>query len=171
MNCYFDFCMRKELICGIMGVALLAGCAAKNEQEPTQQTEEVKQQVKDAKQAIAEFNDFASKNAVYFAFDSSAINENAIVKKYESKVKDLNGLDGVVLNINGYCDNRGSVEYNNALGMRRANAVKDVVAKFAENDIKINTISFGKNKYKIYTKDVEQNYQANRKVELVASAK
>ena len=163
--------MRKEFLCGMVGFALLSACAAKNEPEPVQQQEEVVRQVKDSKKAINAFNDFASKNAVYFAFDSSAVNEHAIIKKYEDQVKNLNDLDGVVLNVNGYCDKVGTVAYNNALGLRRAEAVKKVIAKIAQNDVKINTVSFGKNRYKIYTKKVNQNNQANRKVEIVASEK
>ena len=167
---FLVFYMKKEFLCGMVAFALLSACAAKNEPNPAQQQEEVVQQVKDSKQAITTFNDFASKNAVYFAFDSSAVNENAIIKKYASQIKNLNDLDGVVLNVNGYCDNIGTVEYNNALGLRRAETVKSVIAKIAENNIKINTVSFGKNRYKIYTKKVDQNNQANRKVEIVASA-
>ena len=77
--------------------------------------------------------------------------------------------DKVKLSVNGYCDPRGSVEYNNVLGRKRANAVSEIAKKFAGNKVNVNVVSFGKSKYKEYTSNEEDNYRMNRKVEVVAS--
>ena len=185
--------MKKELFYSIIGLALLAGCASTKEQrteeqqtqvsssaeQETQQElvgEEQAQQIDQAKMkaiavAIDAFNKFAKKNAVYFAFDSDDVNDNVKMKKYQSKIEALNKLGGVKLTVNGYCDKVGSVEYNNLLGLRRAQAVKNIVSKIAEDDVEINVVSFGKSQYRVYTKNVFNNNRANRRVELVASAK
>ena len=177
--------LSKKVLCGLMSISLLAGCAAKNNQKPSNDEQKIEQVADQAKEnqeqqneemnakkikAVEEFNKFASKNVVYFAFDSDKVDGSVILDKYKNQINNLNDFDGIVLTINGYCDNRGSVEYNNVLGMKRANAVKNVISKITDKDIDVKTISFGKNKYKVYTNDLKRNYQENRKVELVASA-
>ena len=188
--------MRKEILCCLIGVALFAGCSSKKKQKPDEQfqlqviekqeeqkqentleneylteQENEKQKIKEQTiKAVKAFNAFAKDNAVYFAFDSSKVNNKTILKKYTNKIQELNNLEGVKLSVNGYCDKVGSVEYNNALGLKRAQAVKNVISGVAKGDVKINVVSFGKNKYKVYTKNALKNNRANRKVEIVASA-
>ena len=152
-------------------ISPLAGCASDEKQEETSQ-EEVQVVAEDVKddglaEKIAKFNDFAAKNAFYFGFDSSAIKDNNLVKQYTEMMNAM-GKD-VKYTISGYCDSRGSVEYNNALGMRRANAVKvSLQNNGIDNKMEIQTISYGKNKFQNYYKDFAKNQQANRKVEIVA---
>jgi len=84
---------------------------------------------------------------VNFAFDSSALStdardtldDNANFLKLEK--------DGQVkIQVEGHCDERGSIQYNLALGERRANAVKDYLIALGVNAGNISTISHGKEK-------------------------
>ena len=118
---------------------------------------------------IGEFNKFAINNPVYFAFDSDRVDADDFEDVYGDKLKDLNKLPIINLTVNGYCDPRGSIEYNNILGKKRALAVSKLVKKFASNKVKVNIVSFGKNKYKKYSNNLEDSYRKNRKVEIVAS--
>jgi len=52
--------------------------------------------------------------------------------------------DDVKVQIAGNCDERGSTEYNLALGARRANAAKQVIVKEGVEAKRISTISYGK---------------------------
>ena len=143
---------------------LLSACAS-NEKPAND-----KNVVKSAVSAIDEFNEFSSENAIYFGFDSSKVDKryNNVVKEYVSKINKLD--KGVTIVTNGYCDNRGNDAYNNALGMRRAVAVKALLDKNGVNKkVKIDTVSYGKSKFKNYVDNEEENYKMNRKVEVVAS--
>ena len=55
-------------------------------------------------------------------------------------------FQGKFLRIEGYCDERGTEEYNRALGDRRALSAREYLAKLGINPEDIQTISFGKDK-------------------------
>lgn len=64
-----------------------------------------------------------------------------------NKVADwLKKNEGYSLRIEGNCDERGTAEYNLALGEKRANSAKDYMVKLGIDKGKINTISYGKEK-------------------------
>jgi peptidoglycan-associated lipoprotein len=64
--------------------------------------------------------------------------------------------------IEGHCDERGSTEYNLALGDNRANAVKNALVQAGVNASRIKTISYGKEK-PFCTESNEQCWQQNRR--------
>lgn len=64
--------------------------------------------------------------------------------------------------VEGHCDERGSTEYNLALGDRRANAVKQYLVNLGIPAANINTVSYGKEK-PVCTESTEECYQKNRR--------
>jgi peptidoglycan-associated lipoprotein len=56
----------------------------------------------------------------------------------------MNEHPGVALTIEGHCDERGTREYNLALGERRANAVRDYLVALGISGNRLGTISYGK---------------------------
>ena len=80
---------------------------------------------------------------VFFAFNSSEISDAARVSLLGQSLYMKNHED-VKIQIAGNCDERGSTEYNLALGARRANAAKDVIVKDGVSAKRISTISYGK---------------------------
>jgi peptidoglycan-associated lipoprotein len=86
-----------------------------------------------------------SKRSVYFDFDSNVVKDEyrSLVQahaKYMVDKKDARAR------IEGNCDERGSREYNLALGQRRAEAVKKVMTVLGVADGRIETVSFGEEK-------------------------
>ena len=79
---------------------------------------------------------------VYFEYDSDAIRADAQAK-LEKKVPLLNANPAVKLQIAGHCDNRGTDEYNLALGRRRAEQVKRFLTDRGIDASRVETISFG----------------------------
>ena len=67
--------------------------------------------------------------------DAEILNENAALMKKYPKVK---------VQIEGHCDERGTVEYNLALGERRANKTKKYLVSLGLSADRISTISYGK---------------------------
>ena len=107
------------LLAGVAG--LLAACGGSSVVEP------------------ADLND----QRVFFAFNSSEISSEANDMLLGQSLYMKNHED-VKIQIAGNCDERGSTEYNLALGARRANAAKDVIVKDGVSAKRISTISYGK---------------------------
>ena len=84
-------------------------------------------------------------NTIHFAFDSAAIkkSEDANISAVASA---LAGNANDKLLIEGNCDERGTEEYNRALGERRALAAREALAKAGVSPDRIRTISYGKDK-------------------------
>ncbi len=93
------------------------------------------QAVAEAKQTLSEM--------VHFDFDKATIRPDAeaILKQ---KVAVLQASPDVHLRIDGYCDERGSTEYNIALGERRAEAVKDFLTGYGLDSTRFTVYSYGK---------------------------
>lgn len=80
---------------------------------------------------------------VFFAFNSSEISDEARDNLLGQALY-LKNHEDTKIQIAGNCDERGSVEYNLALGARRANAAKKVIVNEGINPKRISTISYGK---------------------------
>ena len=82
---------------------------------------------------------------VYFGFDSAVISQDAkdnllVQSMWMKKNPDVNVI------IEGHCDERGSTEYNLALGALRAGNAAHVIIKDGIEPERIKTISYGKDK-------------------------
>lgn len=86
-------------------------------------------------------NSGAGKHSLYFPFDSAQI-DNHDKPKLETVVRELKAKGGWV-RIEGNCDERGTTEYNLALGDRRAQAAAEYVESMGVAAIKVNYVSYG----------------------------
>jgi peptidoglycan-associated lipoprotein len=68
----------------------------------------------------------------------------------------------VRVTVEGHCDERGTREYNLALGARRANAVKEYLVSLGVSSARVDTISYGKER-PICTESDESCYSQNRR--------
>ena len=86
-----------------------------------------------------------SKRSVYFDFDSNAVKDEfrPIVQAHSKYMVDKKDSK---IRIEGNCDERGSREYNLALGQRRAEAVKKTMTVLGVSEARIETVSFGEEK-------------------------
>ncbi len=82
---------------------------------------------------------------VYFDFDQYAIRSDA-QPVLAAQAAWLTRYPAVQVRIEGNCDERGTREYNLALGARRANSVRDFLVAHGVSSSRIETISFGKEK-------------------------
>ncbi len=80
---------------------------------------------------------------VFFALDSSVLNARAqsTIRRWADWMNEFSDVNVIV---EGHCDERGTREYNLALGDRRSNAVKDHLVVLGIDPNRITTISYGK---------------------------
>jgi len=91
----------------------------------------------------ADFVSKVSADRVFFGTDESDLDATARTT-LDSQAKWLAQYPNVHITVEGHCDERGTREYNLALGDRRANAAKNYLAAAGVATSRINTISYGK---------------------------
>ena len=160
-------------------VALVAGCAKKPPPEPEPEPapppvvqpepepqpqgpteEELRQQrMRDAIQQAIE--------PVYFGYDKSALTSEA--KTTLSNIGDvMKQYSEISLRIEGHADERGTDEYNFALGERRASAVKNYLSTYGVDENRMTTVSYGENRPAVEGTG-EDVWSKNRRVEFQPS--
>ena len=80
---------------------------------------------------------------VFFGYDSSDLDSDAL-ELLQDQVAWLKQNSDVSVTIEGHCDERGTREYNLALGEKRAQAVKNYLIGLGVNPDRVSTISYGK---------------------------
>jgi peptidoglycan-associated lipoprotein len=93
--------------------------------------------------------------------DAALLKENAAL---------LNKYANVKIQMEGHCDERGTVEYNLALGERRANQAKNYLVSLGISPARISTISYGKEK-PLDPGHNEEAWAKNRRAHTVVTAK
>ena len=92
-------------------------------------------------------NNILSKRSVYFDYDSFVVREE-FKPLVEAHAKYLQRNPTAKMTVQGHTDERGSREYNIALGQKRADAVKRMLILLGATEIQVETVSFGKEKPK-----------------------
>jgi len=81
----------------------------------------------------------------YFDYDRSDLSDKDRTA-LDADAKVLRDHSDVKITVEGHCDERGTVEYNEALGQRRADAARDYLVSAGANTTQIQTISYGKDR-------------------------
>ncbi len=121
----------------VMALAASIGCAKKTTTEPVvEPTTNVNQELQSAVQTITD-------SRVYFAFNKYNIESqyDAVLSQDAELMKQF---PSIRVRIEGNCDERGTQEYNLALGERRARAVYDYFVAHGVNPGQLEMISYGK---------------------------
>ncbi|MEJ2645484.1 MAG: peptidoglycan-associated lipoprotein Pal [Gammaproteobacteria bacterium] len=105
------------------------------------------------------------KKTVYFAFDSSVVNAEG-QKLVAAHAKYLAAHPDLHVRLQGYTDERGSPEYNIALGWRRAQSVRQLMVVQGVKPDQISMISYGEEHPAVLGHD-ESAWRYNRRVEIV----
>jgi peptidoglycan-associated lipoprotein len=105
---------------------------------------------------------------VFFAFDSSVLSSDA-QGTLEKQAAWLKQYGNVNVTVEGHCDERGTREYNLALGERRAAAAKKYLIGLGVDAKRISTISYGKERPAVIGSD-ESAWAQNRRAVTVVTA-
>ena len=110
----------------------------------------------------------AGLKAIYFDFDKSIIRDDAqaVMKANAAWLK---ANPKVKIRIEGNCDERGTIEYNQALGQRRAVNARQYLTTLGVSGSRIMLISYGKEKLVCNEHD-EPCWQKNRKDDFIVMA-
>ncbi len=165
---------------GLLGVALLAmglmvagGCAKKVSSTPAGASATASTGGAGAQGGLSEAErqkmmaiEKIQANRIYFAFDSSELTQESRQILTE-KAGLLKANPSIKLVVEGHCDERGTNEYNMALGERRARAAKDFLVLSGVDAGRIQTISYGEER-PVCTESNEACWSKNRRDEFRA---
>ena len=104
---------------------------------------------------------------IFFDFDRSDISPEAR-QTLERQAEWLRRYPNVTVTIEGHCDERGTREYNLALGERRAQAAKNVLVALGIPASRVSTISYGKERPAVVG-STEEAYAQNRRAVTVVN--
>jgi len=108
----------------------------------------------------------------YFDYDKSSLRPDArtALQQDATALRDIfKSFRGSKVTVEGHCDERGSAEYNLALGDRRAQEAKNYLVEFGVPGAQLTTISYGKERPQC-TEHSEECWQRNRRAHLAPSA-
>ncbi|MEW6563132.1 MAG: peptidoglycan-associated lipoprotein Pal [Pseudomonadota bacterium] len=161
--------MKKVLIAAVLA-NLLAACASDKPKAPEQPAAAPAPQAAApaAKPVVDPLNDpnnaDLAKRSTYFPFDVSAVQaeDKAML---EAHGKYLKYRPHRKVRVEGNCDERGSNEYNLALGQRRADSVKKALLANGAKAEQVDTLSYGESKPKAEGHN-EEAWKQNRRADL-----
>ena len=169
----------KNLVIAVLLVNLLAACAS---QKPVAPVEEPKPApVAEAKPIAAptsaaapasvavdplnDSNSLLAKRSLYYPFDGYVV-QDADKPAVQAHAKYLAEHQGRKIHVEGNADERGSNEYNLALGQRRADGVKSMLVLGGAKSSQIETASYGEEKPRASGHD-EAAWAQNRRADLI----
>lgn len=107
----------------------------------------------------------AGLNTIHFPYDQAILDESN-KQKLNANAEWIKSKGKIVVQIEGHCDSRGSVEYNLALGERRAKAVKSYLVSLGVKGDRLRVVSYGEEK-PIAQGDTDEAYAQNRRANFV----
>jgi peptidoglycan-associated lipoprotein len=172
--------MKKVLI-AISIATLLAACASKEkapvvDNKPAttatttttpgpSTTPTTPSQVTSGVDPLRDPNNVLSKRIIYFDYDKDTV-KGEYTEIVQAHARYLNENRGRKIRLEGHADERGSREYNMALGQRRGDAVRRAAAVLGVGNERMEIISFGEDKPRSSGHD-EAAWSQNRRVEIV----
>lgn len=161
----------KVMFVSLLGTLVLAGCAGQNVKESTQIVSKEKAAVAATSNKASSIDPLSdpksllAQRSIYFGFDQYAV-KDVYKPALEAHAQYLSGHAGAKVTIEGNTDERGSSEYNLALGNRRAENVKKVMTVLGTSDKQIEVVSLGKEKPKSDCHE-ESCWAENRRADIV----
>lgn len=163
--------MLRKLALGLVACALVAGCKGKQTQSD-QPIETMPGGGAAIDSAPLSFDPMGSDSGkidglvtVHFAYDKSSL-DSAAKQDIATNVAWMKANPSAKVQIEGHCDSRGTIEYNVALGERRANAVKAYMVSLGIPNSRLSVISYGKEK-PMDPADTEEAWAKNRRANFV----
>ncbi len=101
--------------------------------------------------------------AIYFDYDSASLRPDAMAT-LRANAEKIKGVPGVIIQVAGHCDERGTQEYNLALGERRSLSVREHLIQLGVSGDRMITISYGE-EFPIDLGPSEAAWSKNRRCE------
>lgn len=163
--------MLRKLALGLVACVVVVGCKGKQTQsdQPIETTPTGGAAIDSSPLSFDPMGSDSGKInglvTVHFGYDKSSLDSQA-KKDIATNVEWMKSNPAAKVQIEGHCDSRGTIEYNVALGERRANAVKAYMISLGISNDRLSVISYGKEK-PLDSTDSEAAWAKNRRANFV----
>jgi peptidoglycan-associated lipoprotein len=168
--------MKMKKVLGVLLIGLLSACASQTPQpsaeveeksvgaQPTQPSTSATTEGGPTLNPLTDPKNILSKRSVYFDYDSYVVKEDyrQLVLAHAQYLRSNPSAKAIM---QGNTDERGSREYNLALGQRRADAVKYAMTLSGAKEAQIESVSLGEEKPRATEHD-EASWAENRRVDI-----
>jgi len=170
--------MNKKFIITAFALTLIAfSCSKKKGSDLKQDNPELIPSIQDkimseeisTKPEGSDVGESGALKTVHFEYDRYTIIESA-KSELQENAKYLKDHPGINVQIEGHCDERGSVEYNLALGEKRAESVKTYLVSMGIDSSRLSIVSYGEEK-PFDMEHSESAWSQNRRAAFVILAK
>jgi peptidoglycan-associated lipoprotein len=153
---------RSKLMLLAVAVVLAPACTKRiaHRWEPADPTDEVDQK----KLADAQMEKLLKESVLHFGFDDASLNQ-ADMTMLQKIAAGLKTRPYMAIRIGGHTDERGTEEYNMALGQRRADAARSYLIALGVSEQQIETVSFGE-EVPAVNESTEEAWAWNRRDEM-----
>lgn len=165
--------MIRQLMMAVLAVAVCASCAKKNKPDqggamgdgmPGDQSTISDRDIGFDAQG-SDSGKIDGLNTIYFEYDKAALSSDS-KEKLSQNAEWIKNNPNVTVQIEGHTDERGSVEYNLALGERRAKSVQGYLRNLGIDSKRLSIMSYGEEKPKANGSD-ESAFSQNRRANFV----
>ena len=162
--------MKKSIILGMLASFAMVGCCKKGPVSTSSSSchgsDMETSGLYIGGEASRHLIEFAGSDRVLFRFDSSQIKEEDmdLVRQQAEWINKQNYDSKGLVIIEGHCDERGTSEYNLALGLRRSTALKNALVEYGVDPKILKTVSYGKERPAIEGHDQAAWAQSRRSV-------
>lgn len=153
------------LLAGTIAFSVSCGSKKKNPDAPAQVDGAIDDRNMQFDPLGSDSGNIQGLSTVNFEYDRANLTTEAR-RQLAANADWIKGNSKVTVQIEGHCDSRGSVEYNLALGERRAKSVKDYLVSLGVEGQRLTIISYGKEK-PIAQGDSESAHASNRRANFV----
>lgn len=161
----------KKFVMAVAAIVFAVGCSSKKKADDTQALDAGK--IDSAPMGFdAAGSDSGTINGlvtVHFEYDKSVLTSEA-KKDLAGNAEWIKSNPKTVVQVEGHCDNRGTIEYNLALGERRAQAVKKYLVGLGVSADRLNVISYGEEK-PLLQGESEEAWTKNRRANFLPMMK
>lgn len=170
--------LRSILTLSVIVLTLTLGSCAGNKKKTTEATDTTEMGKVDdgANNGVAldlngdsDSNRAGALKTVYFDYNSASIS-GTTKDTLDSNAEFLKKNGAVKLQVEGHCDERGSVQFNLALGEKRAKSVRDYLVAQGVASARLSVISLGKEKPVSFGHD-EESWSKNRRANFIVTEK
>jgi len=148
-------------------IALGASSCTKDEKKPAEPVAPVSTEAPASTSTPASSTAELTTTPIYFGFDDYTLTSEA-QSTLTALADGMKANKSAVIQIEGHCDERGTVEYNLALGERRAQSVKNFLSQLGVEGARLSTISYGEEK-PVVQGHSEDAWVKNRRAEFVVT--
>lgn len=161
--------MNKLLTLAFISVLSLSACSKKQQQHPDESAIPTAANADENTMGDSDSGRAMGLQTVHFGYDSYTLDDaNKAVLQANTQI--LKMKPSLKIQVEGHCDMRGGIQYNLALGEKRANAVRKFLQDQGIAEKRVSIISFGKEKL-LDTSESEAAHAKNRRGTFVVTAR